>query len=233
LGICKASGAALAIIPEEYPHENFSLDLIVDTLAGAVVKRRANGHNDGVAVIAEGVAELLPVDALDRIEGVERDAYGHVRLSEVPLGNVLRSQLKKRLEEIGVGMTIVAKDIGYELRCAKPVPFDIEYTRTLGYGAVQYLLRGGSGALVALCGGRVTPLTFADLQDPHTGRIRVRRVDVTTEGYQMARSYMTRLEPEDLEEPNVARLAAATDLTPGAFREIFARVAHRPELANV
>jgi len=44
-------------------------------------------------------------------------------------------------------MTVVNKDIGYELRCAKPVPFDVEYTRTLGFGAVRYLLRGGSGAL--------------------------------------------------------------------------------------
>ena len=66
---------------------------------------------------------------------------------------MLHDAVRTRLEEIGVEMTVVNKDIGYELRCAKPVPFDVEYTRTLGYGAVRYLLRGGSGALIALTGG--------------------------------------------------------------------------------
>ena len=68
---------------------------------------------------------------------------------------------------------MVTKDIGYELRCAKPVPFDVEYTRTLGYGAVRYLLSGGSGALIAITGGRVTPVDLADLRRsgdrPRTG----------------------------------------------------------------
>jgi 6-phosphofructokinase 1 len=133
--------------------------------------------------------------------------------------------VRKRLEEIGVDMTVVNKDIGYELRCAKPVPFDVEYTRTLGYGAVRYLLRGGSGALIALSGGRVTPMTLADLQDPQTGRVRVRMVDVNTESYEVARSYMIRLEPEDLEEPRLAAIAALTTLAPDAFRTAFSPIA--------
>ena len=43
------------------------------------------------------------------------------------------------------------------------MPFDTDYTRTLGYGAVRYLLEGGSGALIAITGGRVTPVGLADL----------------------------------------------------------------------
>ncbi|MGH7249052.1 MAG: diphosphate--fructose-6-phosphate 1-phosphotransferase, partial [Pseudomonadota bacterium] len=108
-----------------------------------------------------------------------------------------------------------------ELRCAKPVPFDADYTRTLGYGAVRYLLEGGSGALIAISGGRVTPVNFADLADPATGRVRVRMVDVSTESYQVARSYMIRLEPDDLREPELSRLAANTKLAPDAFRARF------------
>jgi 6-phosphofructokinase len=30
-------------------------------------------------------------------------------------------------------MTFIDKDLGYELRCADPIPFDAEYTRDLGY----------------------------------------------------------------------------------------------------
>jgi 6-phosphofructokinase len=224
LGMCKAAGATLAVIPEEFTDDVFDLRLVVDTIVGSIVKRRASGHDHGVAIVAEGIAERLTAEQLEHFEGVSRDAYGHVRLADVPLGAVLRDAVRTRLEEIGVDMTIVNKDIGYELRCAKPVPFDVEYTRTLGYGAVRYLLRGGSGALIALTGGRVTPVTLADLQDPQTGRVRVRMVDVTTEAYEVARSYMIRLEPGDLSEPRLSQLAAQTTLSPEAFSEEFGAV---------
>jgi 6-phosphofructokinase 1 len=224
LGMCKAAGATLAVIPEEFPDDLFDLQLVVDTIVGSIIKRRASGHDHGVAIVAEGIAERLTEEQLERFDSLARDAYGHVRLADVPLGAVLRDAVRKRLEEIGVDMTIVNKDIGYELRCAKPVPFDVEYTRTLGYGAVRYLLRGGSGALIALTGGRVTPVTLTDLQDPLTGRVRVRMVDVTTEAYEVARSYMIRLEPADLTEPRLSQLAAQTSLSPEDFHEAFARV---------
>jgi 6-phosphofructokinase len=224
LGMCKAAGATLAVIPEEFPDDVFDLRLVVDTIVGSIVKRRASGHDHGVAIVAEGIAERLTAEQLEHFDSVSRDAYGHVRLADVPLGAVLRDAVRKRLEEIGVDMTVVNKDIGYELRCAKPVPFDVEYTRTLGYGAVRYLLRGGSGALIALSGGRVTPVTLADLQDPATGRVRVRMVDVTTEAYEVARSYMIRLEPDDLAEPRLSQLASQTNLSPEDFSEAFAAV---------
>ncbi|MDQ6930232.1 MAG: 6-phosphofructokinase [Candidatus Eremiobacteraeota bacterium] len=222
LGMCKAAGATLAIIPEEFPGNELDLNEVVDTIVGAIVKRRANGHDHGVAIIAEGIAERLSAEKLAGLDGVARDAYGHVRLADVPLGSVLRNAVRKRLEEIGLTTTVVTKDIGYELRCAKPVPFDVEYTRTLGYGAVRYLLSGGSGALIALSGGRVVPVNLDDLLDPETGRVRIRMVDVTTESYEVARTYMIRLEPSDFSESRLGRLAAQTNLTPDAFRDRFA-----------
>jgi 6-phosphofructokinase 1 len=119
-----------------------------------------------------------------------------------------------------------SKDIGYELRCAKPVPFDVDYTRTLGFGAVRYLVDGGSGALIALSGGRVCPLSLEELLDPQTGRIRTRLVDSTTEAYRVARDYMVRLEPADFAEADkLAALAAQTNLSAEEFRRLFEPVA--------
>jgi len=224
LGICKAAGATLAVIPEEFPPGTIALDLIVDTIAGAIVKRAADGRDHGVAVIAEGFVERLSSADLAVMSDAARDAYGNVRLAEIPIGTVLRDAVRKRLAEIGLTTTVVPKDIGYELRCAKPVPFDVEYTRTLGYGAVRYLLKGGSGALIALSGGRVVPVTLEELTDPETGRIRVRLVDIATESYEVAREYMIRLEPGDLREPELSRLSSETNLTPQAFRERFGRL---------
>jgi ATP-dependent phosphofructokinase / diphosphate-dependent phosphofructokinase len=220
LGMCKAAGAALAVIPEEFaPGANASV--AIDTIVGSIVKHRALGRRDGVAIVAEGVAERLSPESLGSLDGVERDAFGHVRLADVPIGTVLRDGVRKRLLELGVETTIMSKDVGYELRCAKPVPFDLDYTRTLGYGAVRYLLDGGSGALIALRGGRVEPMRLEELIDPQTGRIRTRSVDVTTEAYRVARDNMVRLEAEDLEEPALGRIAAQTSLDPQRFREQF------------
>jgi ATP-dependent phosphofructokinase / diphosphate-dependent phosphofructokinase len=138
----------------------------------------------------------------------------------------LRDAVRARLDEIALDSTVHAKDIGYELRCAKPVPFDVDYTRTLGYGAVRYLVDGGSGALIALSGGRVMPLGLETLQDPHTGRIRTRQVDKATEAYRVARDYMVYLSPSDFADgERVKELAAVTSLSPAEFRREFERVA--------
>jgi ATP-dependent phosphofructokinase / diphosphate-dependent phosphofructokinase len=221
LGMCKSAGATLAVIPEEFHADPFDLNMVVDTIVGAIVKRRAWGRDDGVALVAEGIAERLEPGALERLAESGRDAYGHVHLSDVPIGSVLREQISKALTEVGVKATVVSKDIGYELRCAKPLPFDVEYTRTLGYGAVRYLLSGGSGALIAISGGRVTPVSLNDLKDPETGRVRTRMVEIDTESYHVARSYMIRLEMHDFEEPALSSMAAQTKLTPARFKERF------------
>ena len=105
------------------------------------------------------------------------------------------------------------------------MPFDVDYTRTLGFGAVRYLVDGGSGALIALSGGRVRPLSLDELLDPQTGRIRTRQVDITTEAYRVARDYMVHLEPGDFTEREAKSLAAQTNLDPDAFGAQFERVA--------
>lgn len=217
LGICKAAAATLAVIPEEFEPPRLTLGLVADTIVGSMLKRRAGGRYDGVAVVAEGIAEKLDPAELADLADAPRDAYGHVRLADVALGTVVRDAVQGRLTELGLDIGIVTKDIGYELRCARPVPFDVEYTRTLGYGAIRYLLGGGSGAMVALKGGRIEPVTLAELADPATGRVRVRSVDTRTESYEVARKYQTRLEPRDLEEPQRSKLAAAANLSADAF----------------
>jgi len=226
LGIAKASGATLAVIPEEFPHQ-VPLEIVRDTIIGSIIKRRAAGHDHGVAVIAEGLAERLDPALLGALKDVARDAYGNVRLADIDLGAIIKQSVSTSIKEMGLETTIVVKDIGYELRCAKPLAFDVEYTRTLGYGAVRYLLSGGSGAMVALRGGKVTPVTLSEMMDPQTGRIQVRHVDTRTEAYEVGRKYMIRLEPSDLEEPKISALAAAAHLDAGAFKHRFEPVVHR------
>ena len=221
LGIGKAAGATVTLIGEEFGHP-IRLRTLVDTLAGAIIKRLSEGRRDGVAIIAEGVVLDLAPEDLAGLDDVERDAHGHVRLAEVNIGDLLKAQVQERLRAFGVHTTIASKNIGYELRCADPIPFDVEYTRDLGYCAAKYLLEGGSDAMISMQGGHFVPIPFAQMIDPATGRTRVRLADISSTGYSIARRYMIRLRRDDLDDPRkLARLAATIHLSPEAFREEF------------
>ena len=230
LGIAKAAGATLGIIPEEFPGGKTNLDMIVDILAGAVIKRLAEGRKDGVAVLAEGLAESVPEAELERFGALERDEHDHIRFAELDLGRGVKRQLEARLAGLGIKATLVAKDIGYELRCADPIPFDIEYTRDLGYCAAKFLLEGGSDAMVSLQGGNFVPVPFSTMLDPQTRRTRVRLVDIRSTRYAIARRYMIRLRRDDFDSPDkLARIAAVAGLSADELRRRFAYVVeHEP-----
>ena len=221
MGICKAAGATLAIIPEEFAGKSLSLDKVGDIIIGSIIKRRSMGNDHGVAIVAEGVVERLDESTLAGLASVARDQYGNVRISDIDVGDAVRSIVRQRLELLKLSATVIKKEIGYELRCAKPVAYDVEYTRTLGYGAVRYLMSGGSRAMIALRGGKVAPVTLEDLIDPATGRVRVRLVDTSTEAYEVGRKYMIRLEPSDFESPRVDELARVAGLSTEAFKQRF------------
>jgi 6-phosphofructokinase len=221
LGIGKASGATITLIPEEFPEEKISIRKIADILEGSIIKRLSMGRNHGVAVIAEGIADKLDFKELSKYEHLERDETGRVRLSQIQLGRIAKEFVRASLSRRGIDVTIVDKNIGYELRAADPIPFDIEYTKNLGYGAVKFLLRGGSGAMITIYEGRLNSVPFADMFDSSTGKMKVRMVDITSEPYEVGRKYMIRLEKEDLNTPNLRSLAKAANMTSQNFRERF------------
>ncbi len=222
LGIGKAAGATLTLVPEEFPRYKTTLQTLVDTLTGAIIKRMAEGHMDGVAILAEGLVESLPEDDLKKFGNIEYDDHGHIRFAEIDIGDGLKKAVAKRMRDLGVKTTIVSKNIGYELRCADPIPFDMEYTRDLGYCAAKYLFSGGNAAMVSLQGGNFVPIPFSQMLDPQTGRTRVRMVDIHSTRYAIARRYMIRLRRDDFEDgATVARFAQVARLAPDDFRKQF------------
>jgi 6-phosphofructokinase 1 len=229
LGIGKATGATITLISEEFDTP-IRLKDIVDTLTASIIKRLTSGRRDGVAIIAEGVVLDVSEGDLANLHDVERDAHGHLRIAEVNLGEILKAQVQERLRGLGIKTTIAAKNIGYELRCADPIPFDMEYTRDLGYCAAKYLLAGGNAAMISMQGGHFVPIPFSEMIDGQTGRTKVRMVDIASTRYAIARRYMIRLRRDDLEDPHeVARLATTAHLSEHDFRKQFEHlVAHEP-----
>jgi 6-phosphofructokinase len=232
LGIGKSAGATLTMIAEEFPGDDpIPLARLVDILETSMLKRIAHGRPFGVAVLAEGLGLRLPRGELAKaMPEIEFDEHGHVRLAELELDRLLAKLVKDRFRERGHSVTVEGKNVGYELRCAPPIPFDIEYTRDLGYGAVDYLkrIRGTDaiGGMITIQEGHMVPLPFGSFDDPETGRVRIRQVNVESSSYQVAREYMIRLDDEDLGDPErLGPIAAAAGLTAGAFRDRYGYLA--------
>ena len=238
LGIGKSAAATLTIIPEEFRGRPVTLDEVCDTVIGSIIKRQAEGSRYGVVVLAEGLIEAIGEKGLiagvvggqlERYGKVTRDDHGHLRLGEIEFGRLMKDLLTARLEKFGLKVTIVDKDLGYELRCANPIPFDTEYTRNLGYGAVKFLgsLESAKyGAIISFVDGRMVPLPFDRMLNPQTGRMQVRKVNVDGEAFECARRYMIRLENEDFSEARqLATLAATVKMKPKEFATRFAYLA--------
>lgn len=234
LGIGKAAAATLTIIPEEFQSRAVTLDAICDILLAAIIKRRSQNAHFGVAVLAEGLLEAigeqrllgaLGEGKLARYGAMERDPHGHLRLGEIEFGRMVKDRLAERLGALGLKIPLIDKDLGYEVRCADPIPFDAEYTRNLGYGAVKFLgsdLAARTGAVISFVGGRMQPLPFEEMIDPATRRMKPRRVDVKGAAYECGRRYMIRLEPRDFEDPQqTAALAAAAGMSVEQFQDRF------------
>jgi 6-phosphofructokinase 1 len=220
LGVGKAAGATLTVIPEEFEGESISINLVGDIIAGSIIKRFSMGKDHGVAIVAEGLAERMVYDIEPHDGTPEKDEMGRLRLSEIPLGEALKRTIRKTLETCGLKVTIADKNIGYELRGADPIPFDREYTRNLGYGAVRFLKSGGTASTIISDAHDIRPVPFSEFID-EMGKSKVRKVDINSQIYRVARKYMIRLEPEDFEGKQLRRLAAIAHIEPEEFQKRF------------
>ncbi|MEQ9617858.1 MAG: diphosphate--fructose-6-phosphate 1-phosphotransferase [Deltaproteobacteria bacterium] len=223
LGIGKASGATLTLIPEEFGRGKISLRKLVTVLEGSIIKRLSMGREDGVVILAEGLTEKLDEEELKNLKDLNLDELGRIRLSEVDLGQLLKRQVTQFLGEKGIKLRIVDKTIGYELRSAPPIPFDANYTRSLGYSAVKYLAGGGSGDLISIQRAKMVPIKLDKFIDPKTKKSRIRYVDINTESYEVAEKYMIKLNRDDLEDKAKLKILAKTaNMKPGEFKSYFA-----------
>jgi 6-phosphofructokinase 1 len=233
LGIGKSAGATLTMIPEEFGDKKIKFKQLVDILVGAMIKRLSYGRLDGVAIIAEGLLEKLDPADFEKIVNTERDAHDNIRLAEISFGDILKQGVQKRLEEFGIKITVVAKNIGYELRCADPIPYDMEYCRDLGFMAAKFLHEKGSGALISMQDGHFVPMYFNKIIDPKTKRMQIRMVDIKSESYAVAQKYMIRLNRDDFDDPHeLAKYAATTGISLDEFRKQFEYIVRDSEIQS-
>jgi ATP-dependent phosphofructokinase / diphosphate-dependent phosphofructokinase len=102
----------------------------------------------------------------------------------------------------------------------------VEYTQTLGEAAIDFLLQGGTNAIITLQHNQVVPIPYKEMIDPETGRTEVRLVDTSSYRYQSTYEALARLKPEHGRDAALfERLAALTNLTRQEFIERFGYLA--------
>jgi 6-phosphofructokinase len=218
LGIGRSSGATVTLIAEEWRDRAIRLQEVVDILATSIILRRTEGKNHGVAIIAEGIVEHLTGDDLKAVGLGQRDEYGNLWLADVNFGDTLRRMLGKDLQALGVEVKLVDKELGYELRCADPIAYDIDYSRSLGEAGVDFVLSGGSNATISLQRNQAKPIPFEKMIDGSTGRIKVRMVNIDSFTYRSAYKFMIRLKPGHAQDDTLERMAQQTNLPLDGFR---------------
>lgn len=191
LGIGLASGAIATFIPEEFAESKPKPSDIASLICKSIKKRVASGKNYGVIILAEGILDRLDPEANDNLAHCPRDELGRIRYSQLELGDVILPTLKEQLKNENLDIHMITKNIGYELRCCHPVSFDIEYTKFLGYGAVHFMLEGHSGVMVTRDFDMLGMTKLSDMVGPD-GLITSRKVDLSSDLYRVARSFMIR-----------------------------------------
>jgi 6-phosphofructokinase 1 len=178
---------------EEKPRAIINIDAMLERIVGTMLAREAEGKEYGVIVLAEGLAEMLPMDIL---EGVSRDEHGHIAMSEVKLYERAADLVAKLYQrKTGRKRRVKGLQLGYEVRCAMPTAFDAMLGSQLGVGAYRALVEEGlNGVMVSVQGQlELTYVPFDELVDPETLVTVVRHIEPGSDFHRLARFLETQL----------------------------------------
>lgn len=191
LGTGIAAGATITLIGEQFEGNQVTPKDVAKIITGSIKKRINLGKHYGIAVIAEGILDKFDEKHVEELADVPRDDMGRIRMSEVKLEDLVRRSVSQACKEQDINIRITAENIGYELRCHDPIPFDIEYTKLLGYGAVKYLTEGHGGIMIVRDFDNLAYVPLINmLGEDET--LRTRKVDLNSDVYRVASSFMIR-----------------------------------------
>ena len=182
LGIGEATHCPMTIIPEMFNKTEINLDKVVKLSISAILKRKAMGINYGTIVAAEGLFHEFKAEEMEAA-GVRfsYDDHGHPELGKVSKAVLFNDLLEAEFKKIGLKVKSRPVEIGYDVRCQDPVAYDLTYCTELAMGVYQLFSEGKTGCMVYVDAyGNVSPLYLADLQDPKTGKIPPRVVDINS-----------------------------------------------------
>lgn len=171
-----------------------NVEKVVERIVKLMLKREADGRSYGVVVLAEGLAEFLPVKYL---ENITRDDHGHISIANVNLGRMISKLIMDSYKsKTGSNKKVTGLQLGYESRCARPTAFDVMLGSQIGVGAFRALVEKKLNGVMVSVGGQldIQYVPFENLVDPTTLVTKVRYIETNSDFYQLARSLETYIE---------------------------------------
>jgi 6-phosphofructokinase 1 len=139
------AGAAQRCVIPEHP---FAVERLAELL---VADRNANPDRLAVCLVSEGA---VPEGGEMSFSGGEKDQYGHAKLGGI--GDQVSKAVKELAPRFNGGRRIdmISMNLGYLVRSGAPEAIDCIVPTAYGNLAIDLLLRGETGRMVALRDGR-------------------------------------------------------------------------------
>lgn len=141
-----AGGGDMILIPE--------IHLSIDEISRNLKARYEAGKKFSIVVIAEGTRHEDLTKT--KIPEFSRDACGHEKF--VGAGNLLGKELEHRL-----GIETRVTILGHTQRGGTPTAYDRVLATRFGISAVEQIITGNVGCMVALQGTRIEPILLRDV----------------------------------------------------------------------
>ncbi|HLN55056.1 MAG TPA: 6-phosphofructokinase [Bacteroidales bacterium] len=185
-GIGTACHYPMIIIPEMFNKTKITFDKITRLVISSMVKRRLMGLDYGAAIISEGVFHFMSEkEIIDTGINFTFDDHGHPELGNVSKSHIFNMLTQQALKGLRITVKSRPEEMGYELRCCRPVAYDLNYATRLGLGVYKLFKEGVTGCMVTVDrGGNIRPLYLKDVED-EKGKVKPRLVNVETENVQL------------------------------------------------
>ena len=185
-GIGTSCHLPMIVIPEMFNKTKITFDKITRLIISSMVKRKLLDIPYGVAVVSEGVFHFMNDEEIEGT-GVNftYDDHGHPELGNVSKSHIFNMLVQRKLKKLGLDIKSRPNELGYELRCCRPIAFDLAYATLLGTGIMKLFQDGITGCMVtADPAGNISPLFLKDVEDEN-GKIKPRLVNINSERVQL------------------------------------------------
>lgn len=200
-GIATSCHFPMLIIPEMFPSGKATIEQVVNLIISSMIKRKILNINYGVALVSEGVFHII--DEKELIESgikLTYDDHGHPELGNISKSNMFNILVQERLKTLNISIKSRPVELGYELRCCRPIGFDLTLCTLLGIGVKKLYDEGITGCIVtANSKGDISPMFLSEFENEH-GKIPPRLVDMDSEISKLCFQNLHYITAEDYEE---------------------------------
>ena len=185
-GIGSACHFPMIIIPEIFHNTKLTFDKISSLVISSMVKRRLLGIDYGVAIISEGVFHFMSDEEIIATNiNFTYDEHGHPELGNVSKSHIFNMLTQQKLKTLRINIKSRPNEMGYELRCCRPIAFDLNYATRLGLGVYKLFKNGETGCMVTVnATGDIIPLYLKDVED-EKGKVKPRLLNPDAEKVQL------------------------------------------------